>query len=221
VQTIGGPIVPHTWVHAFQFRSFDQQYVDDLRAGVPEVSQHFAAYFGELIRIKLRGRLRCPHLIEDVRQETLFRVLRVINERGIEHPERLGAFVNSVCTNVTHEFLRAASHSSQDPDNAREPADDRPDARTALIQEELRREVKMAIEQLSLKDRQLLRMIFFEERDKTEICETLGVTRDSLRVLLHRAKLRLKDRIRKAEHRAAEPRRGARFQAMSAGIAFS
>jgi RNA polymerase sigma factor (sigma-70 family) len=90
-----------------------------------------------------------------------------------------------------------------------------------LIQEELRREVKMAIEQLSLKDRQLLRMIFFEERDKTEICETLGVTRDSLRVLLHRAKLRLKDRIRKAQQRTAEPRRGARFQAMSAGIAFS
>jgi RNA polymerase sigma-70 factor (ECF subfamily) len=33
-----------------------------------------------------------------------------------------------------------------------------------------------------------LRAVFLEERDKDEVCTELGVDRDYLRVLLHRAK---------------------------------
>ena len=48
------------------------------------------------------------------------------------------------------------------------------------------------LEQLPEKDRELLRMFFLEECDKSEICKHFNVGEDYLRVLLHRAKLRFR-----------------------------
>src|SRR5438105_12319587 len=79
--------------------SFDGDYVRRLADGDPHVEEHFCAYFGELLYIKLRGRVRSTQLIEDVRQETFFRVLRNLRAKGIDHPERLGAYVLAVCHN--------------------------------------------------------------------------------------------------------------------------
>ena len=84
-----------------------------LRAGDAAVEEHFTAYFGELIYLKLRGRLRSHQLIEDIRQETLLRVLRIVQEGGLEHPERLGAFVNAVSNNVMLELLRQENRLEQ------------------------------------------------------------------------------------------------------------
>jgi hypothetical protein len=41
---------------------------------------------------------------------------------------------------------------------------------------------------LPAKDQKILRAVFFEQRDKNEVCMELGVSREYLRVLLHRAK---------------------------------
>jgi len=57
-----------------QFQSFDETYVERLRAGDFRVQEHFVAYFSELIQLKLRSRLNSPQAIEDVRQETFTRV---------------------------------------------------------------------------------------------------------------------------------------------------
>jgi len=46
-------------------------YLERLQCGDARTEQHFAAYFGELIRLKLRSRLSSKEAIEDVRQETL------------------------------------------------------------------------------------------------------------------------------------------------------
>jgi RNA polymerase sigma-70 factor, ECF subfamily len=48
--------------------------------------------------------------------------------------------------------------------------------------------IREILEELSEKDRRLLREVFLEERDKDEVCRDFGVDRDYLRVLLHRAK---------------------------------
>ena len=46
--------------------------------------------------------------------------------------------------------------------------------------------------ELPQKDRDILRLIFLEERDKSEICEQMSVSGEYLRVLLHRAKARFR-----------------------------
>src|SRR5262245_1582090 len=76
---------------------FDTNYVRALMEGDRSIEDHFIAYFSDFLTLKLRSRLRCREAIEDVRQETFFRVFKVLRQKGIEHPERLGGFVNSVC----------------------------------------------------------------------------------------------------------------------------
>ena len=104
--------------------AFDAQYVRLLTEGDPETERHFTAYFSELIRIKLRSKLRSPQLIEDVRQETFLRVLNTLRRKdGLQHPERLGAFVNTVCNNVMLEAIRGESRTNLYPTEDFDPVD--------------------------------------------------------------------------------------------------
>jgi RNA polymerase sigma-70 factor (ECF subfamily) len=48
--------------------------------------------------------------------------------------------------------------------------------------------VRQVLEKLPERDRTILRAVFLEEREKDEVCREIGVTRDYIRVLLHRAK---------------------------------
>jgi RNA polymerase sigma-70 factor, ECF subfamily len=179
--------------------SFDADYVQQLRDGTPSVREHFATYFGELLLIKLRRRLRSRQLIDDVRQETLLRVLKIVGRNGgMEYPERLGALVNSVCNNVLHEFFRAETRHAYYSETLPELIDERVDVEMPLINEQRRREVKRVLAQLPEKDTRLLSMIFFEERNRSEVCRDLGVDRDYLRILLHRAKARFRERFKVA-----------------------
>jgi RNA polymerase sigma-70 factor, ECF subfamily len=178
---------------------FDAEYVQQLRDGIPSVREHFATYFGELLLIKLRRRLRSRQLIDDVRQETLLRVLQIVSRNaGMHHPERLGALVNSVCNNVLHEFFRAETRHAYYSETLPELIDERVDVEMPLINEQRRREVKRVLAQLPEKDTRLLSMIFFEERNRSEVCRDLGVDRDYLRILLHRAKARFRERFKVA-----------------------
>lgn len=172
--------------------SFDTAYVCRLKDGDIATQRHFTRYFGELLSIKLRSRLRSPHLVEEARQETFLRVLTTLKVDGLDQPDRLGAFVNSVCNNVLFELYRAESRTPQISEDAPEPLDARPDPESGLVTRQRRALVERALEELQEKDRVLIRQIFLEERDKDEVCRDLQVDRDYLRVLLHRAKSRLK-----------------------------
>jgi RNA polymerase sigma-70 factor (ECF subfamily) len=176
---------------AWQFHSFDQDYLRRLASRDVVVEHHFSSYFGNLLSLKLRARIRSPQLIEDIRQETLLRVLRIVRGAGVEHPERFGAFVCGVCGNVMLELLRGETRHEGSAFEF-EPADERVDLEMQLVNQQQRRQVAAMLEELPEKDRELLRMFFLEERDKTEICKRFNVREDYLRVLLHRAKLRFR-----------------------------
>ena len=170
-----------------KFYGFSADYIQRLRAGDAAVEEHFTAYFGELIYLKLRGRLRSHQLIEDIRQETLLRVLRIVQEGGLEHPERLGAFVNAVSNNVMLELLRQENRLEQMQPAAPDPADGRVDLDLPLINEERKRLVEAVLGELSWRDRQILRLLYLEEKSSVEVCSELRVDPDYLRVLAHRA----------------------------------
>jgi RNA polymerase sigma-70 factor, ECF subfamily len=172
------------------FQGFDGPYLERLRTRDPETERHFITYFSELILIKLRGRIFSRQLIDDVRQETFLRMLRILRSAdGIREPERLGPFVNSVCNNVLREQLRSerrhAIPSGEPPDA---PDTVGPDPESRLISKERKRVVRLVIEELPERDREVLRALFVEQRSRDEVCARLGVDRSYLRVLLHRAK---------------------------------
>jgi RNA polymerase sigma-70 factor (ECF subfamily) len=173
------------------FHSFDADYIKRLAAGDAVVESHFGYYFGELLSLKLRVRLRSPQLMEDVRQETLMRVLKIVRNQGVAHPERFGGFVCAVCNNVLMEMIRADRRHDQ-LDSEVEPADATVDLDAPLVTDQNRRQVEKVLDDLPEKDRKLLRMYFIEDRDKREICQHFEVADDYLRVLLHRAKARFR-----------------------------
>lgn len=185
--------------------SFNSDYVRRLTLGDEEVQKHFVTHFSTLLRIKLRTRLRSRQLIEDVRQETFLRVLQTLKkENGLQKPERLGAFVNSVCNNVMLESFRAEGRHTATSDDAPEIIDDGADDPIfTLITAEREQLVSKVLDEMSSKDRDLIKKVFFEERDKDSICKELGINQEYLRVLIHRAKAR----FRAALNTAKDPKR--------------
>lgn len=176
----GGPL---------EFHSFDQAYVERLRAGDYRTQEHFRVYFTALIHVKLRSRLRSREGIEDVRQETFARFYVALREDKIYQPERLGSFVNSICNNVLQEHYReAGKHVLADDEMQDEPPSPIPDPLATYSSRETQDKVRKVLDQLPERDRRLLREVLLEERDKDEVCRDFGVDREYLRVLLHRAK---------------------------------
>jgi RNA polymerase sigma-70 factor (ECF subfamily) len=175
---------------ALQFRDFDAGYVANLRAGDLRTQEHFVAYFTELLHLKLRSRLQSPQAIEDVRQETFARVLDALRKEGaLRHPERLGAFVNTVCNNVLFEHYRASSRSqSLDEEGQPELPAANADVLGIVVSRQLKAKVREVLLDLPERDRSLLKAVFLDERDRDEVCRERGVDREYLRVLLHRAK---------------------------------
>jgi RNA polymerase sigma-70 factor, ECF subfamily len=180
-----------------EFCAFDESYVERLRAGDFRTQEHFAAYFGELIRVKLRSRVRSPQDIEDIRQETFSRVLKTLrSENGLREPEKLGAFVNATCNNVRNEYYRtglreAPLESDEPPPQQPDPS---PSALDQLLSRDVQAQVREVLDGLSERDRRLIREVLLEERSKDEACREFGVDRDYLRVLLHRAKQSFRER---------------------------
>ncbi len=174
-----------------EFFAFDADYVLKLRAGDSRTQQHFVEYFSALIQLKLRSRLNSPEAIEDVRQETFARVFRMLQkEDGLRQAERLGSFVNSVCNHVLQEQYRAQTKSGTPLDETDEGlyVDRRPSPLSQLEAEDRARQVRLSLSKLSQRDRTLLRAVLLEEQDKDLLCARMGISRDYLRVLVHRAK---------------------------------
>jgi RNA polymerase sigma-70 factor, ECF subfamily len=179
--------------YSLEFHSFDARYVENLCAGDPRTQEHFVGYFSELLQLKLRSRLQSSHAVEDVCQETFARVYAVLRKDGLRQPDRLGAFVNTVCNHVLFEQYRSASRSeSLDAEGRPEPPAPGVDALDIVAGKELKEKVRQILLSLPQRDRSLLKAVFLEERDRDEVCRQFGVNREYLRVLLHRAKQEFK-----------------------------
>jgi RNA polymerase sigma-70 factor (ECF subfamily) len=170
--------------------TFDAEYVRRLAEGDEGTEAHFTGYFTHLLRAKLRSRLRKPHLVDDVFQETFFRVLKSIREKGgLRDAGALGAYVNSVCNHILLEVYRAEARTT--PDVEERPSRE-VNAEDALVSREQLGEVREVLSALPQKDQTILRWLFFDGVDKDEVCRRLSVEREYLRVLVHRAKLRFR-----------------------------
>src|ERR1700737_4385746 len=180
----------HSRGQSLQFYEFDASYLQRLRSGDYRTQEHFVRYFTELIQLKLRSRLQSPQAAEDVRQEIFARVFATLrNKEGIRQPERLGAFVNATCNNVLLEYYRSSSREAPvEEEEHTDIPDTSIDALSAMSHRQTAEKVRQILEALPERDRRLLKEVFFDERDKDEVCREFGVDRDYLRVLLHRAK---------------------------------
>src|SRR5262245_22941859 len=132
----------------------------------------------ERYRLKLRYKVRyhlgrfCPD-VEDVVQETLTRFLQALRDEKLRNPESLGAFLSGICNHVIQEYYRRVRNEPlADPERA--PAE-RPEPRGVDLME-LRQGIALVMSELSERDRELLHRFFLEEKEKQEICSSLGLS---------------------------------------------
>ena len=175
------------------FFAFDKAYVEQLRNGNPATERHFFVYFEKLLRIKLRARGIGSDKVEDLKQDTFIRVIAAVRkEGGVRQPERFGAFVNSTCNNVLLEYYRSLGKNQQMDETHQEIPDKVPDLEGMMVSKQCSEQVRKILSELPARDRELLRAVFLEEKDKDTVCRDIGVDRNYLRVLLHRAKGKFK-----------------------------
>ena len=183
-----------------EFFPFDKAYVERLRQGDPATQNHFASYFGKFLRIRLRARRLPPDRIDDLVQDTLLRVITRVHQGAVRQPECFGSFVNSTCNNLLQEDYRRSSKTQPIEDGPTEVADKVLDLDGLLVTRETAEHVRQILEELPERDRRILRALFFEEKDKDEICVEFRVKRDYLRVLVLRAKDKFRVLYQKAQN---------------------
>jgi RNA polymerase sigma-70 factor, ECF subfamily len=182
-----GTVIPKRGL--VQFVDFDQSYLERLANRDGDTERHFVSYFGEILGIKLRSRVGDPYMVEEMRQEVFLRVLRLVRKpNGVREPSRLGPLVNKICDHVILEFRRAEVRMHLQAEENIDQADEAVNVEKELLSVESDRAVRKVLETLPDREQLLLRTIYFEERERDEVCRSQGVDREYLRVLLHRAR---------------------------------
>ncbi len=148
------------------------------------------------MRLKFGMRGIAAYLIDDLCQETLARVLAAMHGGKLQSDDRLGAFVWSVSEYVFREFSRQEQRTSAGelPD----VADGRRSIAEDLVQQERKEIVRQMLGRLPKRERAVLRMVFYEDVPKDEICRQLGIAPKTIPVLVGRARQMLKERLRPA-----------------------
>lgn len=172
---------------------FDAAYLQALADRNEDVEQHLVAHFSRPVQGKLRHQLRSPELALDACQETFLRVFHYFRTgKTLDNPASLPGFIHKVSHNIALEFLRSHTRHPQLAEDAPDPADTAPNPESLMVSEERKRIVRRILGNLPEKDQELLRRVFLDEEDKDKVCAQLGVDRDYLRVLLYRARVRMK-----------------------------
>jgi len=169
--------------------TFDDEYVRRLREGDRWTEEHFTSYFQQILLIKLRRRLPSLDAIDDVRQTTFVRFFAKLRsaDGGIRDGRKLGAYVNTVCNNVLLESWRQINRTEPLAEEHLNVTTSE-DVESALLSSEEGERVRRVINKLPKRDADILRALFFHERNPEDVCREFRVDRGYLRVLLHRAK---------------------------------
>jgi RNA polymerase sigma factor (sigma-70 family) len=197
-----------------RFYQFTSRYLDALRRGDSDIELHFVSYFAPLLERRVRMRLRSPEQIQDATQETFARVFAVVRSRGgVRYPERFGAFVCALCTNVVREISRQQKSFFRLERWAVDALANR--SVPALEASETSVMVKQTLARMPFFDRQLLQAVFLDHEDRPQLCRRFGITQAHLRVLVYRAKRRFMASIR------ASPGKESRRESSQASTAFA
>ncbi len=171
--------------------SFNSDYIGKLAAGDREVEEHFSQYFGSLIDLRLRANPLIGVAAQDIRQETLLRVLRAIRKGDLRKAESLGAYVVAVCRFTLWEHSRA-NRRYQAEEETFERADPSSGPHERTVAKERASLIARVLQRLAPRDRELLQMCFYEDADSSQMCARMRVTPGCLGVLLFRARKRFR-----------------------------
>lgn len=170
--------------------AFDELY----RSHAPRVAQ------------KVRGRVgRDEHLVADIVQEVFTRALENLDR--LRDPARFGAWIGAIADHVVVDHYRAAARSRPlDDHTAEEIVSTDASADSVAEAGEMARLLRRSVAGLSARDAAAITLVSTLGLSPAELGAVLGVSRGAAKVLLHRARTRLKVALRLQvllEHRSS------------------
>ena len=148
---------------------------------IEQIITRLPAEFSSRIYYVALRKLRSKSAAEDVRNETLLRVIQALRAGSLRSPEALPAFVLGVARNVLLEEMRKSARTDEigGRDFAAEP--------TEPVDHTVQRAIEATFTRLQPRERDILRLSFFDDLSKEEISERLGILPDRVRLVKSRA----------------------------------
>lgn len=144
--------------------------------------------------------LRSRDDAEDVRAETFLRVLQSLRRDKLRKPEALPSFLVGIALNVIREHKRAGARVQSLDAEEYELTDER-SLESAFLNEDVSRSIEEAARALKPRERDFLRMYYYEEMTKEEISRALGIKEDRLRLMKSRTLKKFGEIYRKLARR--------------------
>jgi RNA polymerase sigma-70 factor (ECF subfamily) len=128
--------------------------------------------------------LRDPHAAHDLVQQVLLPTLERLRAGEVREPGRIASFVLGMCRMTVLEIRRGAFRREQlmEQWGGQAEAYDAPEP-LALGEERLTE----CLEALAERERSVLALSFFADKDGDEVAKDLGLTAGNVRVIRHRA----------------------------------
>lgn len=166
--------------------SADTQIVADIQSGQTQAeAELYQKYQAKVYYIALRES-RSTHDAEDVCAETFLRVLQAVRAKELRSPSALAAFILGTTRNVLYELFsrRRQAGKTADPEDADLSL---PSHEKLFLDSEVQHAIEQTIGRLKPRERDMLRMHFYEELPAEEIAERFGIARERVRLVKSRA----------------------------------
>ncbi|MGA2737297.1 MAG: sigma-70 family RNA polymerase sigma factor [Bryobacteraceae bacterium] len=179
--------------------NFDADFLTRLKQRDPDTCTFLVSSLTPVLEARLRYRLYDHNAIEDIRNETFYRVFCLVDGGRVREPEQFGSFVRGVCDRVAQESRRKANLTEPLSVAGIEPPDRQPHLDALLVENERIDLVWRAVRKLSAEDRRLIVEMHCEERDRRQMARERGISPTGLNVRLCRALKRLRLHIQQPE----------------------
>lgn len=164
----------------------DRDLVSSVEQGdKPAESALYEKYSDRLYFLAL-SELQSREDAEDVRAETFVRVIQALRQRKLRKPESLGSFIVGIALNVIRELRRQRFGTESLEDSELGVADEASPER-AFLDQEVSNSIVETVKHLKPREREFLRMYYYEELPLPEIASALGIKQERLRLIKSRA----------------------------------
>ncbi len=165
--------------------SVETRLIARIQAGQTEAeAELYGTYSPRIYHLALHH-TRCPQDAEDVRAETFLRVLQAIRKNHLRSASSLAAFILGTTRNVLHEFTRRSQ--PQNTDGSRTLEASVPSHERLFVDSDIRSAIEQTIARLKPRERELLRLYYYEELPRNEIAQRTGIAEERVRLVKSRA----------------------------------
>lgn len=140
-----------------------------------------------------------PDVAEDVAQEALSRGIAAADSGRLTAEDNVGAYLHGIARHVIADIRRAQGRESLVPSSL-EPSPVPAVALRELITKEERARVRRALSRLSERDREILRLAFWDDLNSAEIASRLDEPPARIRKRKSRAVERLREAFKAGSH---------------------